>query len=93
VLSRFHSPNASTQLVAEDWDAAPYQPVPTIIQAATSIFAGHDVRAIARADATNLAVAARRIVEVISNAKNNSRKVVVFLTGVPGRARPWQAFK
>jgi hypothetical protein len=71
----------------EQWDAAPYQPVPTIIQAATSIFAGHDVRAIGRADASNLAVSARRIVDVIAEAKRDGRKAIVFLTGVPGAGK------
>lgn len=87
VLSRFVSSNAEARLVLHDWDAAPYQPVPTIIQAATSIFAGHDVRAIARKDADNLAVAARRIVDLIAEAKRCSRKAVVFLTGVPGSGK------
>jgi hypothetical protein len=87
VLQRFVSSTGQTRLVLEEWDAAPYQPVPTIIQAATSIFADHDVRAIGRADADNLAVSARRIVEVIAEAKRNCRKAVVFLTGVPGAGK------
>jgi hypothetical protein len=87
VLQRFVSSTGQCRLVLEEWDAAPYQPVPTIIQAATSIFAGHDVRAIGRADADNLAVSARRIVEVIAEAKRNCRKAVVFLTGVPGAGK------
>jgi hypothetical protein len=71
----------------ERWDAARYEPVPTIIQAATSIFAGHDVRSLGRADASNLAVSARRIVDIIAEAKRSSRKVLVFLTGVPGAGK------
>jgi hypothetical protein len=86
-LRSFVSSDTPTRLVLAEWDAAPYQPVPTIIQAATSIFAGHDVRAIARADASNLAVAACRIVDVIAGAKRSSRKAVVFLTGVPGAGK------
>jgi hypothetical protein len=61
--------------------------VPTIIQAATTIFAGHDVREIGRADASNLAVSARRIVEVITEVRRAGRKAVVFLTGVPGAGK------
>jgi hypothetical protein len=87
VLRRFASSAPNVQLDPAEWDAAPYRPVPTIIQAATSIFAGHDVRAIGQADATNLAVAATRIVGIISDAKANSRKVIVFLTGVPGAGK------
>jgi hypothetical protein len=87
VLRRAASSSSAPRLLLEEWDDAPYQPVPTIIQAATSIFAGHDVRAIARADASNLAVAAARMVRVIGEAKRDARKAVVFLTGVPGAGK------
>jgi hypothetical protein len=76
-----------SSLIAEQWDTAPYRPVPTIIQAATSVFAGHDVRAIGRADASNLAVAGRRIIDLIGETKRRSSKAIVFLTGVPGAGK------
>ena len=88
VLRRFVSSSAYGGLVPEEWDEAPYRPVPTIIQAATTIFAGHDVKAIVRCkDASNVAVSARRIVDIVSAAKRSSRKAVVFLTGVPGAGK------
>jgi hypothetical protein len=87
VLQRYVASNPGSQIRLAEWDAAPYQPVPTIVQAATSIFAGHDVKAISRADASNLAVSARRILELIEAAKSQSRKTVAFLTGVPGAGK------
>src|SRR5262249_6729113 len=78
ILRRDAAPSPAIPLVLEEWDASPYQPVPTIIQAATSIFAGHDVREIVRADADNLAVSASRIVSILGEAKRDSRKAVVF---------------
>jgi hypothetical protein len=45
------------------------------------------VRALARADASNLADSARRIIEIVSEAKRRSLKVVIFLTGVPGSGK------
>jgi hypothetical protein len=87
VLLRFASQELEARIDTAAWDLAPYKPVPTIIQAATSIFAGHDIRAIGQADASNLAVAARRIVDIIVEAKENARRVVVFLTGVPGAGK------
>lgn len=87
ILRQFVAVSSENQINLREWDASPYQPVPTIIQAATCIFAGHDVRTIGRADAGNLAVAARRIVEVIAVTKENARKAVVFLTGVPGAGK------
>lgn len=69
------------------WNTAPYRPVPSIVQAATLIFAQHDVRAIARADATNLSDAAHRIVSLISTARRDGRRLLLMLTGVPGSGK------
>jgi DUF2075 family protein len=69
------------------WDESPYRPVPNIIEAATSIFEGHGVRAIAQADASNLRQAASRAIELITHAKENRHCALVFLTGVPGSGK------
>jgi hypothetical protein len=61
--------------------------VPNVIQAATSIFAGHDVRSIAQADAPNLKEAAARLVELIVQARHEGRRFLTFLTGVPGSGK------
>jgi hypothetical protein len=74
-------------ILGEAWDKAQYRPVPNVIQAATSIFAGHDVRAITQADASNLKDAAKRLVELISTAKQEQRHYLLFLTGVPGSGK------
>jgi hypothetical protein len=74
-------------LVAERWDRAVYSPVPTVVEAATTIFAGHDVRAIANADASNLAATSRRVVALIDEARTKSQKIVAFVTGVPGAGK------
>jgi hypothetical protein len=76
-----------SQINGNDWDNAPYRPVPNVIEAATRIFSGHDVREIANADADNLAVAARRIVELVKEAKELQRRYLIFLTGVPGSGK------
>ncbi len=69
------------------WDQSPYRPVPNIIEAATSIFAGHDVTAIAQADASNLKQAASRAIELIIQARENQHCALIFLTGVPGSGK------
>ena len=73
--------------VAEDWDESAYRPVPTIIEAATAVFSGHGVREIAQADASNLADASRRLVELIDQSKREGRYSLLFLTGVPGSGK------
>jgi Uncharacterized conserved protein (DUF2075) len=72
---------------AAKWDTSGYHPVPSVIQAATSIFAGHDVRQMARADASNLRETATQVVELISWAKRAGRRALIFVTGVPGSGK------
>jgi hypothetical protein len=71
------------------WCRAPYQPTPTIIQAAQSLYANHSVQEIARHDAgaTNLAITSLRVEELIESARTARRKSIVFVTGVPGAGK------
>jgi len=78
-----------TPIVPAAWDISPYRPVPTIIEAAESLFAGHDVREIAHshAGATNLTATSARLLELICEAQTLRRKVVCFVTGIPGAGK------
>jgi len=69
--------------------AAPYRPTPTIIEAARALYAQHSVEAIARHDAgaQNLRVTSHRLEEIIEYAKRSKRKVICFVTGVPGAGK------
>jgi enamine deaminase RidA (YjgF/YER057c/UK114 family) len=69
------------------WDRAAYNPVPSVIDAAVTLFAGHGVREITTAGATNLVEAAEAVFEAISIAREQSRNLVVLLTGVPGSGK------
>ncbi|MFC1529649.1 DUF2075 domain-containing protein [Gemmatimonadota bacterium] len=74
-------------VVHEDWGSGAYKPVPSVIEAATSLFAGHSVNEIAQADAANLAEAAETIVSLIDHARSNRRRALILLTGVPGSGK------
>ncbi len=71
------------------WAASGYRPTPTIIEAARTLYARHDVRDIARsdADAINLGRTQDALAAVIEDAKANRRKSVCFVTGVPGAGK------
>jgi hypothetical protein len=77
------------QIDAKVWDASPYRPVPTIIEAAELLYAGHQVADIARASSNpqNLTITTDRLIEIISNAQHQNKHVVVFVTGVPGSGK------
>jgi schlafen family protein len=71
------------------WADAPYRPTPTIIEAARVLYAQHSVDAIARNDAgaINLRVTSVRIEELVDQARNAGRKIICFVTGVPGAGK------
>jgi hypothetical protein len=71
------------------WGRSPYQPTPTIIEAARALYSRHSVEAITRNDAgaTNLRVTSRAVEEIIERARDEREKAIVFLTGVPGAGK------
>lgn len=76
-------------LHAETWRAGRYCPTPTIVEAAMALYSGHSVEAISRsdADATNLSVTSATLDRIIAEAKEKMRKVICFVTGVPGAGK------
>lgn len=79
--------SGAVRAVREEWSKAAYRPVPSVIQAATTLFAGHDVRELAHADADNLEVTAARVVELVDQAKESGGRYLIFVTGVPGSGK------
>lgn len=77
------------QLDWQFWNEGQYRPVPTIVEAAKLLYAGHRVEEIAHSAASdeNLQKTANRIIEIASIAKANSKKVICFITGIPGSGK------
>jgi hypothetical protein len=77
------------RLDGEAWGSAPYQPTPTIIEAARALYARHSVDAISRHDAgaRNLRVTSVGVEEIIERTRGNREKAIVFVTGVPGAGK------
>jgi len=73
----------------QQWSQASYHPTPTIVEAARALYAQHSVEAIARYDAgaQNLRVTSLRIEELVDEAKAQNKKVICFVTGVPGAGK------
>ncbi|MDO9009213.1 MAG: DUF2075 domain-containing protein [Thiobacillus sp.] len=71
------------------WPRASYRPTPTIVEAARALYSQHSVEAIARYDAgaQNLRITSRRIEELVDEAKSQNRKLICFVTGVPGAGK------
>lgn len=71
------------------WGSSPYEPTPTIVQAAQALYAQHSVEAITRKEASGrqLKATSDRIEELIEEARRNCLKAIVFVTGVPGAGK------
>ena len=81
--------NSGPALDGQQWGAAPYQPTPTIIEAARALFSRHSVEAISRSDAgaKNLRETSGAVEEIIERSRSNGTKSIVFVTGVPGAGK------
>ena len=73
----------------QDYADGKYSPTPTIIEAALSLYHSHTVDEITRSDATakNLTDTTSAISEIINYAKERRKKVICFVTGVPGAGK------
>ncbi len=73
----------------QQWSRAPYRPTPTILEAARALYAQHSVEEIARSDAgaQNLRTTSGRIEELVDEARVQRRKIICFVTGVPGAGK------
>jgi hypothetical protein len=80
---------AAPRIDADWWASASYRPTPTIIEAARALYAQHSVEAIARHDAgaENLRVTSGHLEELVAEAKRTRRKLICFVTGVPGAGK------
>lgn len=75
--------------VSEPWENGRYNPTPTIVEAATALYANHRVEEITRSDAdsVNIRVTSDAISRIIASARDHHRKAICFVTGVPGAGK------
>lgn len=71
------------------WEQGRYCPTPTIIEAAMALYSNHSVEDISRNDASdiNLTQTSNAVAAIIRSSKENSRKSICFVTGVPGAGK------
>jgi len=73
---------------ADGWEISPYKPTPTIIEAARALYSGHNVEDITRNEAgDNIISTCKKINDIIQDCKENHKKAIVFVTGVPGAGK------
>ena len=77
------------QVDVEGWSAAPYRPVPGIVEAARMLYQRNNVAEIADAgaDARNLRETTQAILATCRRARTEGRHVALFVTGTPGAGK------
>ncbi len=76
-------------IIRNQWEQGRYCPTPTIIEAAMALYNNHSVEEISRSDASaiNLSHTSDAVSSIIRASKENSRKSICFVTGVPGAGK------
>lgn len=72
-----------------NWENGRYSPTPTIVEAAMALYNGHSVEEISRNDASaiNLNKTTAVISDIIRQSREQSKKSICFVTGVPGAGK------
>lgn len=71
------------------WENGRYSPTPTIVEAAKALYKGHSVEEISRNDASaiNLNITTTAISDIICHSREQAKKSICFVTGVPGAGK------
>ncbi len=78
-----------SELDFDRWFNSPYHPTPTIIAAAVEAYTSHDISEIANSEAgqEDIDKCEEEIGKIIDYARENHKKCVCFVTGVPGAGK------
>ena len=87
VFKKFEGVNNS-QIPLEKWLNSEYAPTPTIIKAARELYNSHNVGNIKICESSeNLTLTSDAVQNIIRFSKENRRKSICFITGVPGAGK------
>lgn len=77
------------KLKLADWERSNYQPTPTIIEAARTLYAGNTVEDITRTEASGKTICRTTefVKHVVKETKEKNGKTICFVTGVPGAGK------
>ena len=83
------SASSATQINVELWNKSAYQPIPNIVEAAQMLFAKQSVRELSHThtDSYNLTKTTDLLVAAVERAQKERRKIICFVTGVPGAGK------
>lgn len=88
-ITAAESGSNEAQFDLRDWNNGQYEPVPSVIEAATRLYAGMSVREITRThtDMENLTRTTEAVLQEVAKARLQRHKVICFITGIPGAGK------
>lgn len=88
-LIKYFVQESNKNIDAYKWENSIYKPTPTIVEAAQALYKGHNVKEISRSDsgAINLSRTSECLNRIIDYSKQNNKKSICFVTGVPGAGK------
>lgn len=71
------------------WENSPYEPTPTIVEAARALYRNQNVEDITRSEggSENISSTSNRVSDIIEDSRVRQKKTIVFVTGVPGAGK------
>ncbi len=89
IRSKYGSSVIYTEKEFEEWINSPFKPNPTIIQSARSIYMNNQVDEFFKFDAgeENLKITENTLETIIKEARDNKKKIICFVSGVPGAGK------
>ena len=88
ICQEFVHPN-STPIDVVEWDNGRFKPVPPIIDAAVALYSDMNVFEIGHSCSAreDLDITTATIIRAVEKARSNRKKVICFVTGVPGAGK------
>jgi hypothetical protein len=89
IRSKYGSEVIYTEEDFDNWIRSPFKPNPTIIQSARSIYMNNQVDEFFKFDAgeENLKITKLTVESIVKEAKENKKKIICFVSGVPGAGK------
>ena len=89
IRDKFGSEVLLTENDFEKWINSPFKPNPTIIQSARSIYLNNQVDEFFKFDAgeENLKITEKTVELIVKEAKRDKKKIICFVSGVPGAGK------
>lgn len=79
---------SNTQAISLDaWLAGEYIPLPSLVNAAQTIYKNEDLPYIRKANSVGIPEAVDTLINITNDAKNNGKRILALVTGVPGAGK------